>query len=43
VVQRCLQLGIVKDLHGGWAFSGASSTDLVFLVFLTIGFFLGFR
>ena len=40
-VRRCLRLGIVKGLRGGWAFPGVSSTDLVFLVFLTVGFFLG--
>ena len=37
-----MQLEIVKGLRGGWAFSGVSSTDLVFLVFLTVGFCFGF-
>jgi len=32
-VRRCLQLGIVKGLRGGWAFSGASSTDWGFFGF----------
>jgi len=35
-------MGIVEGLRGGSAFSGASSTHLDILVFLTVGFFLGF-
>jgi len=32
-VRWCLQLGIVKGLRGGWAFSGACFTDLGFFGF----------